>query len=211
MPSTAGSATLLPMAEYDRTRWNQRYEAGAGPSGRQAAAWLTGHSAWIDALAAALTAQGRQPTALDIACGAGAVSIWLAQRGWQATGVDISDAALARARAAAAAAGAAAGCTFVRADLDTWRPAPGSVDLLTGFFFLDRRLWPVLRVAVRGGGLLIYQTYNLGRLQTRPGAPAAYLLDPGELAATVRGWGWEILDEQNRSAMDAIVARQKEG
>lgn len=42
--------------------------------------------------------------ALDVGCGEGADAIWLAQRGWTVTAIDISDVALGRARAAADAA-----------------------------------------------------------------------------------------------------------
>ncbi len=41
-------------------------------------------------------------TALDLGCAEGADAIWLAERGWQVTGVDVSDTALGRARAHAA-------------------------------------------------------------------------------------------------------------
>ncbi|HXW80688.1 MAG TPA: SRPBCC domain-containing protein [Acidimicrobiales bacterium] len=45
--------------------------------------------------------------ALDVGCGEGADAIWLAQRGWAVTAVDISSVAIARAREAARTTGAA--------------------------------------------------------------------------------------------------------
>jgi SAM-dependent methyltransferase len=45
--------------------------------------------------------------ALDVGCGEGADAIWLAQRTWTVTGIDISDVAIGRAREAAARAGVA--------------------------------------------------------------------------------------------------------
>src|SRR3954470_6989189 len=44
--------------------------------------------------------------ALDVGCGEGADAIWLAQRGWTVTAIDVSAVAVDRARAAADAAGA---------------------------------------------------------------------------------------------------------
>jgi SAM-dependent methyltransferase len=44
--------------------------------------------------------------ALDVGCGEGADAIWLAQRGWAVTAIDISEVAVGRAREAAEAAGA---------------------------------------------------------------------------------------------------------
>src|SRR4051812_25376983 len=37
--------------------------------------------------------------ALDVGCGEGADAIWLAQRGWTVTAIDVSDVAVGRARA----------------------------------------------------------------------------------------------------------------
>ena len=43
--------------------------------------------------------------ALDVACGEGRNAVWLAEQGWQATGVDFSDVALDKARGLAEARG----------------------------------------------------------------------------------------------------------
>lgn len=60
--------------------------------------------------------------ALDLGSGEGGDSLWLAQRGWTVTAVDISATALARGARAAEAAGLAARITWVRADLGSWQP-----------------------------------------------------------------------------------------
>jgi SAM-dependent methyltransferase len=71
-------------SEHDGARWSGR------PNGR------------LLAEVASLT-PGR---ALDVGCGEGADAIWLAQRGWTVTAIDVSDVALIRAREAAELAGA---------------------------------------------------------------------------------------------------------
>ena len=70
--------------------------------------------------------------ALDLGCGEGADVIWLARHRWQASGVDISETAIARARAAAADLGLP-DARFEAADLSTWRP-DGQYDLVTASF-----------------------------------------------------------------------------
>lgn len=72
--------------------------------------------------------------AVDLGCGEGGDAIWLAQRGWQVTGVDISPTALARGAAAAERAGIPAGrIEWQAADLATWT-GEGRYDLVTASF-----------------------------------------------------------------------------
>ena len=57
---------------------------------------------------------------LDLGCGEGADVVWLAEHGWQATGVDISPSAIAHARAAAEARGLSSdSIRFEVSDLET--------------------------------------------------------------------------------------------
>ncbi|WP_243760855.1 bifunctional 2-polyprenyl-6-hydroxyphenol methylase/3-demethylubiquinol 3-O-methyltransferase UbiG [Propioniciclava sp. MC1595] len=67
-------------------------------------------------------------TVLDVGCGEGADAVWLAQRGWTVTGLDISGVALDRARAWAAEQGVEA--TWVKSGLLEADLAPGSFDLV---------------------------------------------------------------------------------
>jgi len=73
-------------------------------------------------------------TALDLGCGEGADSIWLATQGWQVTGVDVSRVALDRAAEHATAAGVTARVSWERHDLDLSFPA-GEFDLVSAHFF----------------------------------------------------------------------------
>lgn len=66
-------------------------------------------------------------TVLDVGSGEGADAIWLASRGWQVTGADLSTVALEHAARNAAEAGEdiAGRITWQHADFLTWDPAPG--------------------------------------------------------------------------------------
>jgi len=55
--------------------------------------------------------------ALDVGCGEGGDAVWLAERGWTVTGLDLSTIALERAGAAADEHGVAARCTWVQGDI----------------------------------------------------------------------------------------------
>jgi SAM-dependent methyltransferase len=98
--------------------------------------------------------------ALDLGCGEGADAMWLAERGWHVTAVDISQTALDRAAADAAALGIAGSIDFRRHDLTEGFPA-GVFDLVSAQFLhstvpMDRAA--VLRraaAAVAAGGTLL--------------------------------------------------------
>lgn len=71
--------------------------------------------------------------ALDLGCGEGADALWLAERGWEVTAVDISRVALDRAAGHAAATTVADRITWQHCDLGTAFPA-GTFDLVTAQF-----------------------------------------------------------------------------
>ncbi|MDN6567261.1 MAG: methyltransferase domain-containing protein, partial [Actinomyces sp.] len=62
-------------------------------------------------------------SALDAGCGEGTEAMWLADRGWQVTGVDISATALAVAERRSVARGLDADIAWVRTDITRWHPA----------------------------------------------------------------------------------------
>jgi SAM-dependent methyltransferase len=98
--------------------------------------------------------------ALDLGCGEGADSVWLAERGWTVVAVDISDTALGRAREAASARGVADRIEFAQRDLSEGLPE-GSFDLISSQFLhskvpLDREtILASAAVALLPGGVLV--------------------------------------------------------
>ena len=81
--------------EADRRRWDERYEGATVASPRPPDV-LDG----ADELLALLPSGG---TAIDIACGAGAQSTWLAGLGYDVVALDVSPVAIELTRSAAAA------------------------------------------------------------------------------------------------------------
>ncbi len=101
----------------DRDGWNQRYETTD-------LVWTAEPNQFLVA-----EVEGLAPgTALDLGAGEGRNAVWLAQQGWQVTGVDFSDVGLAKADQLATDAGVEV--STVCADLVGYSPPPRGFDLV---------------------------------------------------------------------------------
>ena len=121
--------------------------------------------------------------ALDVAGGVGRHAVWLAQRGWQVTLLDISDVAIAEAQANAKQVAVEKLIATEIQDLDGSQDfGREQYDLILGFFFLQRNLFPALIAALKPGGHLIYKTYTTDNLKFGKGpSHPMFLLEPNEL------------------------------
>lgn len=138
-----------------------------------------------------LPAGGR---ALDVACGRGAVSRWLAARGFAVDAVDVSVVGLA--------AAGAAGVHVIEHDLDDGLPpsCTGPYDVVVCQRFRDPRLYPQLAAAPAPGGLLVISV-----LSEVDGEPGPFRAPPGELRAAFAGL--DVLVDVERDGEAGIVAR----
>jgi len=121
--------------------------------------------------------------ALDLAGGAGRNSMFLLERGWRVDLVDISDVALGLAKEKFQLSSAPGMLNTEALDLNvTGDFGRDKYDLIVVFYFLRRELFPALRAVLKSGGMLIYRTYTIDRMNV-PGGPTdpAYLLQPDEL------------------------------
>lgn len=103
----------------DRLDWNQRY------AGRDFV-WTVEPNRFVKAEAASLAPR----RVLDLACGEGRNSVWLAEQGWTVTGVDFSDTGIEKARRLAEARGVAARVACEVADVTAYRPEKGAFELV---------------------------------------------------------------------------------
>lgn len=137
--------------------------------------------------------------ALDIGAGEGADAVWLAQRGWTVTAVDLSPVALDRAAAHAEAVGVA-GITWQQADVTTWSPPQHCFDLVSVHFLhlpsaTRRVVYAGLAAAVAPGGSLLivgHHPLDLGTTARRPSDPDL-LFTHDELIQELSADEWEVL------------------
>ncbi len=179
-----------PMDRWSAEFWDERY-------GSSAALW-SGH---VNAVVMAETADLTPGRALDVACGEGGDALWLAARGWQVEGVDVSQVAIDRAAAHAREAGPEIEerLTWVQRDLMGWRPPEASYDLVTvAFLHLPtsnrKPVYDALAAAVAPGGSLLVAAHHpldIG-VVPRPPEPDLYAT-ADELAADLDPARWEVV------------------
>jgi SAM-dependent methyltransferase len=159
--------------------------------------------------------------ALDLACGEGQNAIWLATLGWQVTGVDYSEVAIAKARGRAERDGVDA--EFVCADLVTYEPGSSVFDLVVVLYLhipsrerhvvLDRA---TAALAPGGTFLLVgHDTLNMTEGVGGPSDPDIHFT-PDEIAAELPDLeivkAERVLRDvrgQERDAIDALVRARR--
>ncbi|HYZ67908.1 MAG TPA: class I SAM-dependent methyltransferase, partial [Mycobacterium sp.] len=120
--------------------------------------------------------------ALDIGCGAGAEAIWLAQKGWQVTALDVSHVALDR--ASVRAREAAVHVEWVQGRLEDMEPDPRGFDLVVACYPAllkseGRESERALLAAVADGGTLLvvhHADIDVDKAKSHKFDPADYLM-----------------------------------
>lgn len=112
---------------------------------------------------------------LDVACGEGRNSVWLARQGCAVTGFDISPLALEK--AARLAQNHSADIRFEQADIRSWEWDATAYDAVVCIFIQfaapeDRaRLFQGFRTALKAGGLVVMQGYTPEQVVLGTGGP----------------------------------------
>ena len=126
--------------------------------------------------------------ALDLACGEGRNAVWLAEQGWDATGVDFSDAGLDKGRRLAADRGVEV--EWVCADATSWDPPADGYDLVAVFYLQlpadgRRRAMGIAGRALAPNGTLLVVAHDSANLTDGVGGPQdpAVLYTPDDVLA----------------------------
>jgi SAM-dependent methyltransferase len=192
----------------NRDDWNTRY-------GASDLVWGLAPNRFVAAETESLP-PGR---ALDLACGEGRNAVWLAERGWQVTGIDFSEVAIERARRLAADRGVPA--EFVVADVLEAPIDAGAYDLvLLAYLQLPphERATVLDRAAdaLRPGGTFLLVGHDLTNLADGHGGPKdpAVLWTADEIVNALVERGLTIersgvvlrdVDGAERPAIDTLV------
>ena len=184
------------MAEDDRLRWDTRYSqsdllpiTGIGPP----RAFVSFESEF--------PSQGR---ALDLACGRGSGAVWLAHRGLEVLGVDVSPVAVEMSRDLAERSGVGDRCRFEVFDLDHGLPDGPPVDVILSNMFRGRELDRAIVDRLAAGGLLAVAV-----LSEVDSVPGPFRIRRGELRRAFPTL--EIVDEGEGDGRAWILARSVDG
>lgn len=186
--------------ESDRQHWNRRYSAAEGDW--RPSEWLVQHQALI---------QPRQPNlrALDLACGRGQNSLYLARLGFQVDAWDISDVSLDLLRSQLDNVGESLDIAFRQLDLANATIPPATYDLVLDVNFLERQLFRGMAMALRAHGLLLMRA--LMRKAGCDNRNPAYLLEPGELQTAFPELQTLEYAEDSVNGWAVLVARRARG
>jgi tellurite methyltransferase len=147
---------------------------------------------------------------LDVAMGNGRNAVFLAGKGFQVEGVDLSQEAVAAALQAAQKAGVHVAARI--ADLEAGFAIPAQTyDVIICFHYLYRPLIPMLKQGLRKKGMIVYETYIID--QTRFGKPRNpdHLLRHNELLELFQEFRCLRYQEgifDNRRALAGIIAQK---
>ena len=172
----AASAAAQP-GTSPGAQWDRRYDREIYVYGKEPVAFLVDA---VDRL--------RPGAALDLAAGEGRNAVYLAQRGFEVTAVDVSAKGLEK----CAALGRERGVTVrtVVADLDTFDLGSQRWDLVTDFYYHDPKLHARVLAALKPGGFFILQNFSSDQPRTNQFGPRepAWLVAPNQLLTAFAGW-----------------------
>ena len=90
--------------------------------------------------------------AIDVACGMGKNTHFLADLGFCIDAIDISDIALKSVKNSAT-------INKIESDLDSYNLTPNKYDLIVNMYYLNRRLVSQMKESLRSGGVVIFETF----------------------------------------------------
>ena len=189
---------MLDRVHDDAERWDARHRTTGTPT-PQPPDVLVGRPD----LVALLPTAG---SAIDVACGLGAQTLWLAERGLHVVALDVSPVAIASVDDAAAAAGLSDRVDAAVTDLDSGLPLePSEVDVLVCQRFRQPTLYPRFVDRLRPTGIGIVTVL----CEVGADSPGMFHAPPGELVASFDRPDTTILHHDEGAGHATVVFRRR--
>ena len=188
--------TVAYAKSKDKDRWNKKYDKETYIFGEKPIPFLVDN---IHIL--------RKGKALDVAMGEGRNGVYLATQGFDVVGLDISEKGLGKAHALAAKNNVTIQTKVV--DLEKAKLEPNTYDLILCTYYMDREIYKKFYDALKPGGMVLIETYNIDYLKYRK-FNAKWALETNELLDIFKGM--RVLRYQDyddaREAYSSIIAQK---
>jgi tellurite methyltransferase len=136
-----------------KTQWDEKYSRPTFIFGKSPVQFLAENYQYIP----------YEGSVLDMGMGEGRNAVFLAQKGYKVTGVDISSVAVKKAYLLSQEFGVK--IKGVVASLSDYKIAPGSFDAIICFYYVDRSLVEKIKSWLKPGGILIYEAHTTRELK----------------------------------------------
>lgn len=149
-----------------KDQWDKRYARPSFVFGKSPVRFLAENYQFIP----------YEGTVLDMGMGEGRNAVFLAQKGYRVTGIDISSVAVKKAYMLAEEFGVK--FKGVVASLTEYKIPPASFDAIVCFYYVDRSLIEKMKSWLKPGGILIYEAYTVRQVKGKKKAeynPEYYL------------------------------------
>ncbi len=143
-----------------KTQWDQKYARSTFIYGKSPAPFLAENYHYIPF----------QSSILDMGMGEGRNAVFMAQKGYNVTGVDLSSVAVKKSYLLAQEFGVK--IKGVVASLKDYKIPPSSFDAIICFYWVDRSMVDKIKNWLKPGGILIYEAYTIRekeKLKSRKG------------------------------------------
>jgi len=145
----------------DKERWNKRYKEKP-------------FRTWVEPLLEKYVERANVGYALDIACGEGRNTHFLAEKGFEVDAVDLSDYALSKVKDDLR-------IHKIEADLDFYNLEKNKYDLVVNINYLNRRFFHQIKEALKPDGIVIFETFIIAHGDFDNPQNPEYLLRRNEL------------------------------
>lgn len=153
-------------SQDSKTQWDEKYSRSSFIFGKSPVQFLAENYQYIP----------YEGTVLDMGMGEGRNAVFLAQKGYKVTGVDISSVAVKKSYLLAQEFGVK--IKGVVASLSDYKIAPESFDAIVCFYYVDRSLVEKIKSWLKPGGILIFEAHTEREKQkskTERGEESSYL------------------------------------
>lgn len=148
-------------------------------------------------------------TALDLACGLGGNSSFLARMNYRVQAIDISDVAIQFVNEQAAKDHLQIETRIgdLTESLDqNWLNEP--FDLIVITYYLDRKLFPFVKNLIKKDGYFFMETYFQSQQNEKSQVSDQYKLQPNELIKEFKDWGILYFEENEQESRQTIFCRK---